>query len=99
MLPDQQIVDAAQALYQAELDGTLITPISATYPDADVDDAYRIAMAVTELKVEAGRIVKGHKIGLTSKAMRSLSGATEPDYGTLFDDWFVLEGGTVPRSR
>ena len=39
-----------------------------------------------------GRIVKGHKIGLTSKAMRSLTGATEPDYGTMFDDWFVLEG-------
>jgi 2-keto-4-pentenoate hydratase len=98
MLPDQQIVDAAQALYQAELDGTLTTPISAMYANADVDDAYRIAMAVTALKVAAGRIVKGHKIGLTSKAMRSLSGATEPDYGTLFDDWFVLEGGTVPRS-
>ena len=44
-------------------------------------------------------MVKGHKIGLTSKAMRSLTGATEPDYGTLFDDWFVLEGSTVPRSR
>jgi 2-keto-4-pentenoate hydratase len=98
MLPDQQIVDAAQALFQAEVDGTLITPISATYANADVDDAYRIAMAVTALKVAAGRIVKGHKIGLTSKAMRSLSGATEPDYGTLFDNWFVLEGGTVPRS-
>ena len=98
MLPDQQIVDAAQALYQAELDGTLITPISATYANADVDDAYRIAMAVTALKVAAGRIVKGHKIGLTSKAMRSLTGATEPDYGTLFDNWFLLEGGTVPRS-
>ena len=51
------------------------------------------------MKVAAGRMVKGHKIGLTSKAMRSLSGATEPDYGTLFDDWFVLEGSTVPRSR
>lgn len=31
--------------------------------------------------------------------MRSTTGATEPDYGTLFDDWFVDEGATVPRSR
>ena len=98
MLSDEQIAEAAAALHQAELDETLITPISEPYPDADVDDAYRIALAVTELKVAAGRIVKGHKIGLTSKAMRSLTGATEPDYGTLFDDWFVLEGDTVPRS-
>lgn len=54
---------------------------------------------MTERKLKAGRIVKGHEIGLTSKALRSLTGATEPDCGTLFDDWFVLEGGTVPRSR
>ena len=98
MLTDEEVAAAAAALHQAELDNVLITPISETYPDADVDDAYRIAMAVTERKVKAGRVVKGHKIGLTSKAMRSLSGATEPDYGTLFDDWFVLEGGVVPRS-
>jgi 2-oxo-hept-3-ene-1,7-dioate hydratase/2-keto-4-pentenoate hydratase len=30
--------------------------------------------------------------------MRSLTGATEPDYGTMFDDWFMLEGSKVPRS-
>ena len=98
MLTDEDVATAAAALHQAELDNVPTTPISETYPDADVDDAYRIALAVTELKVKAGRVVKGHKIGLTSKAMRSLTGATEPDYGTLFDDWFVLEGGVVPRS-
>jgi 2-oxo-hept-3-ene-1,7-dioate hydratase/2-keto-4-pentenoate hydratase len=97
MLTDEQVADVAAALYRAELDHTPIEPISETYPDADVSDAYRISTAVTELKVKAGRVVKGHKVGLTSKAMRSLTGATEPDYGTMFDDWFVPEGGTVPR--
>jgi 2-keto-4-pentenoate hydratase len=99
MITDAQVAEAAAALYQAELDHEPITPISETYPDADVEDAYRISSAVTELKVKAGRIVKGHKIGLTSKAMRSLTGATEPDYGTMFDDWFVLEGSVVPRNK
>jgi len=99
VLTDDQVAEAADALYRAELDNKPTTPISTRYPDADIDDAYRISMAVTEKKVTAGRLVKGHKIGLTSKAMRSLTGATEPDYGTMFDDWFVLEGGTVPRSR
>jgi 2-oxo-hept-3-ene-1,7-dioate hydratase len=98
MLTNDQVSAAAAALYQAELDNQPITPISETYPDADIEDAYRISTAVTELKVKAGRIVKGHKIGLTSKAMRTLTGATEPDYGTLFDNWFVLEGSKVPRS-
>ena len=51
-----------------------------------------------DLKLASGRTVKGHKIGLTSKAMRDLTGATEPDYGFIFDNWFVLEGATVQRS-
>jgi 2-oxo-hept-3-ene-1,7-dioate hydratase len=99
MLTDEEVEEASVALYQAELDNVPTTPISERYPEADIHDAYRISMAVTELKVKAGRIIKGHKIGLTSKAMRSLTGATEPDYGTMFDNWFVLEGSTVPRSR
>jgi 2-oxo-hept-3-ene-1,7-dioate hydratase len=94
MLTDEEIVEAAAALYHAELDDEPVASISATYLDADVDDAYRISIAVTDLKVKAGRIIKGHKIGLTSKAMRSTLGATEPDYGTMFDNWFLLEGST-----
>jgi 2-keto-4-pentenoate hydratase len=97
MLTNDQVAAAAAALFQAEADNEPITPISEQYPDADIEDAYRISTAVTELKLKAGRLVKGHKIGLTSKAMRSLTGATEPDYGTMFDDWFLLEGSTVPR--
>ncbi len=92
MLTAKQVTQAAKALYEAEEKNEPTTPISETYPDADVEDAYRISQAVTELKLKAGRIVKGHKIGLTSKAMRSITGATEPDYGTMFDNWFVARG-------
>jgi 2-keto-4-pentenoate hydratase len=98
-LTDIEVDAAARALYQAELDSTTIEPISTTYPTADVGDAYRISSAVTALKVAAGRRIKGHKVGLTSKAMRSINNATEPDYGTMFDNWFVPEGGSVPRSK
>lgn len=98
-LTDAQVADVAVALYEAELNWAPIEAVSAQFPDADIEDAYRISQAVTDLKVAAGRQIKGLKIGLTSKAMRSLSGATEPDYGTLFDNWFILEGDTVPRSK
>jgi 2-keto-4-pentenoate hydratase len=94
MLSDAQVNELAAALYRAEIDAEPTQSVSLTYPDADVETAYRIASAVTALKVQAGRIIKGHKIGLTSKAMRGMLGATEPDYGTIFDDWFVPEGGT-----
>lgn len=98
-MTDEQRRAAAEALYQAEKTYTWMQPISATYPDADVEDAYIISMLVTDLKVADGRLVKGHKIGLTSKAMRSLTNATEPDYGTLFDNWFVAEGSVIPMER
>ena len=98
-LSDEQRAAAAQSLLDAETRRAPIDALSTTYPDADVEDAYRISMAVTELKLARGRTVKGHKIGLTSKAMQQLVGTTEPDYGSLFDDWFVLEGSTVDMAR
>ena len=46
MLTDEQVAEAAAALFRAELDGEPIEPISQTYPDADVPDAYRISTAI-----------------------------------------------------
>ncbi len=99
MLTDAQIREAAHALRRAELTGDWIEPVSNRYPSAEVRDAYAIAKAVADLKLADGHTIKGHKVGLTSKAMRSLSGATEPDYGFLYDDWFAPEASQVPRSR
>ena len=98
-LTDSQHRNAAVALFEAEQMGHWIEPISNTHELADVEDAYRIGMEVLDLKLAAGRSVKGHKVGFTSKAMRSLVGATEPDYGFLYDDWFVPEASTVSRSK
>jgi 2-keto-4-pentenoate hydratase len=98
MLTDQQVRQAADNLWRAEQTSEWAQPLSILFPEADVGDAYRVSLAVRDLKLANGRSVKGHKIGLTSKAMRDLTGATEPDYGFIFDNWFVLEGATVPRS-
>ncbi len=98
MLSTFEIKQAATALWRAEQTREWTEPISTRYPNAEVADAYRIGLAVRDLKVAAGRSVKGHKIGLTSKAMRSMTGATEPDYGFIFDNWFVLEGSAVSRA-
>ena len=97
-MTDQQRRDAAAALLHAENTREWCEPVSIAYPGADVEDAYAIGQYVTEAKVAAGRVVKGHKVGLTSKAMRAATGATEPDYGTLFDNWFLDEGSKVSMS-
>lgn len=91
--------EAAEALVEAENTRIWTTPLTVKFPDADIEDAYAVGQMVTDMKVAAGRVVKGHKVGLTSKAMRSLTGATEPDYGTLFDNWFVDEGSQVSMRR
>ncbi len=99
MLTSKQLETSAEALYQAELTATPIEPISVTHEDATVEDAYAIAQLVTAKKVAGGRQIKGQKVGLTSKAMRGALRAFEPDYGTLFDNWFVDEGSIIPASR
>jgi 2-oxo-hept-3-ene-1,7-dioate hydratase len=99
MLTSKQRAAMAEALFTAEAEHTPIEPFTVTHPDAGIEDSYRIAQLVTELKVAAGRSVKGHKVGLTSKAMQQLSGASEPDYGTLTDDWIVPEGSVIDMTR
>lgn len=91
--------EAARSIVAAEQTREYVEAVSTRWPDADVDDAYAIALAVRDLKLAAGARVKGHKIGLTSKAMRDMFDATEPDYGFLYDDWFVPEGSTVSPDR
>jgi 2-oxo-hept-3-ene-1,7-dioate hydratase len=97
-MTDEQRRAAAAALVEAELTRNWIEPITLTYDDAGIEDAYAIGEMVTAIKVANGRTVKGHKVGLTSKAMRSTTGATEPDYGTIFDNWFLDEGTKVSMS-
>lgn len=97
-MTDEQRRRAASDLVDAELTRNWIEPITLTYEGADIEDAYAIGELVTAAKVAGGRIVKGHKVGLTSKAMRSITGATEPDYGTIFDNWFLDEGTKVSMS-
>ncbi len=97
-MTDQQRREAAAALVEAENTRNWCEPVTLAYEGADIEDAYAIGQYVTEAKVAAGRVVKGHKVGLTSKAMRSTTGATEPDYGTIFDNWFLDEGSRVSMS-
>ena len=89
----------ATELLDAEARCIPIEPLTATYPDLTVTDAYRIQIAGVEIKLAQGCKVIGKKIGLTSKGMQQLLGVNEPDYGHLLDDMLLLEGEFCRRDE
>jgi 2-oxo-hept-3-ene-1,7-dioate hydratase len=98
-LSSDDIQACATRLHQAEKTRTQIRQLSQDFPDISIADAYAIQKAWIDVKIAEGRIVKGHKIGLTSKAMQSALNIDEPDSGVLLDDMFFADGGLVPTDR
>src|SRR6478609_7777306 len=98
-LTNDEIRRAAERLHQAEKTRRQIRQISLDHPGITIADAYAIQKAWIDIKLAEGRTVKGHKIGLTSKAMQSALNIDEPDSGVLLDDMFFADGRLVPSDR
>jgi 2-oxo-hept-3-ene-1,7-dioate hydratase len=99
MLDKETIDEAARRLDQAEKTRIQIRQFSLEFPGITIEDAYAIQKGWVTLKIRAGRKIKGHKIGLTSKAMQYSSNINEPDYGALLDDMFFADGSDLPMER
>lgn len=99
MLSTEQRQVAAHALWDADRSKLPIAPLTDTYPGFDVVDAYEVQLLNIARQVDEGAVIRGHKVGLSAKAMQQMLGVHEPDYGHLLDTMFVLEGDAVPISR
>jgi 2-oxo-hept-3-ene-1,7-dioate hydratase len=99
MLDTTTIDTIARAYDAAEKTRTRIRPPSVQYAGFTIEDAYAVQRRWVELKVAAGNVIKGHKIGLTSRAMQRQANITEPDYGALLADMFYADGADIPMSR
>src|SRR5689334_23181976 len=86
-------------LMRAEEDRIQLAHFSKKYPSLSIEDAYAVQRAWIGQKTARGQKIKGHKIGLTSRAMQRFSEIDEPDYGTLLDDMFFADGSEIPYSR
>src|SRR5262245_35254765 len=93
--PDQldQLAQRLRAAYGAF---EPIAPIRDELPAGDLAAAYAIQRRNTDHWVAAGRRIVGRKIGLTSAAVQRQLGVDQPDFGALFDDMLLRDGGTVP---
>jgi 2-keto-4-pentenoate hydratase len=90
--------EAADALHDAEQRRTPIARLTGLFPMMSVTDSYEIALLNIQRRVDAGAVVRGHKVGLSSRAMQLMMGVDEPDYGHLLSDMFVAENTPIAMS-
>lgn len=61
-----------------------------------VRQAYSVQRINLARQIGDGRVMWGHKIGLTSAAMQKLLGVDEPDFGYVLDSMVLPDGAAVP---
>lgn len=96
MLNHTQVADVAQRLQDAQTSREQMRQVSVEYPNMTIDDAYAIQQAWMAIKAANGQQIRGHKIGLTSRAMQQSSNINEPDYGVLLDEMFFPDDAALP---
>jgi 2-keto-4-pentenoate hydratase len=89
---------AARALRDA-YSGGAIPPMRQWLEPTDVDGAYAVQEINTRYWQAQGRKIVGRKAGLTAKAVQVQLGVDQPDFGVLFDDMEIADGGTLDPSR
>jgi len=79
--------------------GSAIAPIRRAIAGASVADAYAIQQANIDHWLAECRARIGAKIGLTTRAVQTQLGVDQPDFGTLFADIQVADGGMIAAGR
>lgn len=90
--------DLARRLRDAYKGGA-VEPLREGLSPEDADCAYAIQEINTRYWVKQGRRIIGRKAGLTAKAVQQQLGVDQPDFGALFEDMQVPDGGRLVPSR
>jgi 2-keto-4-pentenoate hydratase len=86
---------AAERLITAARTVTATAPVRDVLGATDIALAYDVQNALTSARLAAGATIVGRKVGLTSPAVQAQLGVDQPDFGVLFDDMVVPDGGAV----
>ncbi len=89
---------AAARLRAAYTDGP-VGPLRDALAATDVDGAYVVQTLNTRFWEAEGRRIVGRKAGLTAKAVQKQLGVDQPDFGVLFDDMQISDGGVLDPAR
>ncbi|MFE6823276.1 2-keto-4-pentenoate hydratase [Streptomyces sp. NPDC057690] len=93
------VTEAADLLAEAARTGAACPPVRTLFDDGDLGSAYAVQQLNVRRAQAAGGRVVGRKIGLTSTAVQRQLGVDRPDFGALFADMAVPDGGEVPAGR
>jgi 2-keto-4-pentenoate hydratase len=85
---------AAERL-RAAYKGEAIAPLRDFLDPTDIDGAYAVQAINTRHWEAEGRRIIGRKVGLTAKAVQQQLGVGQPDFGVLFDDMQIADGGIL----
>lgn len=86
--------DLARRL-RAAYTGGAVAPLRDGLDPVDATGAYAVQEINTRFWEAQGRRIVGRKAGLTAKAVQEQLGVNQPDFGALFDDMRVADGGAL----
>ena len=92
-------ISTAAELLRKAYRGEPIAPLRDYLDPLDIDRAYAVQATNTRHWLTEGRKLVGRKVGLTSKSVQRQIGVDQPDFGVLFEDMRISDGGTLDPRR
>lgn len=93
------IQKAAKALQMAQKIKIPCVPIRTFIGEISQESAYAVQNIITQSRIKSGARIVGKKIGLTSVKVQQQLGVDQPDFGMLFDDMEIKNGGMLSISE
>ncbi len=99
MAINRNIEAAAKRLREAAAKKTVCEPVRNIIGTTDIEKAYAVQEINTALRVAQGARIVGSKIGLTAPVVQKQLGVDQPDFGILWHDKEVTNGGEISMSE
>jgi len=86
-------------LYDSLISRVPVEPLTNRERDITIDDAYQIQLRMIQRRLDAGEVVVGKKIGVTSKVVMDMLGVNQPDFGHLLSGMVFNEGEPIEVAK